>query len=88
VQPEIVDYEKQGFTREELQGLAKKLQLPLKGLIRTRGAQAAGLDPERLSDDEILEALIKDPNLIQRPIAVRGPRAIVARPPESIDELL
>ena len=47
-----------------------------------------GLDSGRHSDAQLLELMSKHPGLIQRPIVVRGKRAVVARPVESIETLL
>lgn len=41
-----------------------------------------------LSDDQWLDALVADPVLIERPIVVLGERAVVARPPERLLDLL
>jgi arsenate reductase len=42
---------------------------------------------EKLSEDEILDLMVKNPDLIQRPIVEKGKKAILARPPERINEL-
>ena len=41
-----------------------------------------------LSDDEIVDLMVKYPDLIQRPIVEKGTKAILARPPERLKELL
>lgn len=48
---------------------------------------AAGLGPES-DDDAVLDAVALHPELLERPILVRGERAVVGRPPERILELL
>ena len=42
---------------------------------------------EQLSEDEILDMMIKNPDLVQRPIVEKGDKAILARPPERVNEL-
>ena len=41
-----------------------------------------------LSDDELVELMVKNPDLIQRPIVEKGARAILARPAERLKEIL
>lgn len=53
----------------------------------TRGASAAGLT-EGSSNDDVIAAMVADPNLIQRPIVEVGDQAIVARPIEKALELI
>jgi len=43
---------------------------------------------DKLSEDEILKLIIDIPDLIQRPIVEKGNKAILARPPERIKEIL
>jgi arsenate reductase (glutaredoxin) len=47
-----------------------------------------GLDDETLSQEIVLDLLQKHPHLLQRPIVVKGDRAIIARPPESVLEFI
>ena len=53
----------------------------------TRGAAAAGLTDDT-PEDEVINAMISDPNLIQRPIVEVGDRAVVARPIDKALELI
>ena len=57
-----------------------------RALIRTGEPEYAGL--EHASRDALLDALTRHPALIERPVVVRGDRAVVARPPERVLELL
>jgi arsenate reductase len=89
IQAEVLEYLKTPPSRAELAGLVKKLGLPAEALVRKGEAvykeHYAG---RTLSEDEWLDALARHPILIERPIAIRGPRAVIARPPEKILELL
>lgn len=76
------------LSRTELAELAQRLGTPA-GWVR-RGEEAyrqAGLGPES-SADALLDAMSRHPILIERPIAMRGGRAVVGRPPERVLELL
>jgi arsenate reductase len=77
------------LSRAELAELRRRLDRPAREWVR-RGEPAfaaAGLGPE--SDDRaVLDAIAKHPELLERPILVRGERAVVGRPPEQILDLL
>jgi arsenate reductase len=77
------------LSRLELAELARRLERPAREWVR-RGEPAfaaAGLGPAS-GERELLDALAKHPALLERPILVRGPRAVVGRPPERVLELL
>jgi len=42
----------------------------------------------QVSDDELIRLMVENPDLIQRPIVVKGDKAVLGRPPESVEELL
>lgn len=76
---EYRDYLALAPTRFELEALVRRLgTLP----IRTGEALYAELGLERASAEERLDAMVAHPALLERPIVVRGDRAVVARPPE------
>jgi arsenate reductase len=59
-----------------------------RGMIREKEAVYTELRLESASGDELLDAITKNPILIQRPIVIVGDRAVIARPPERMLELL
>ena len=74
-------------TRAELEDVLRRLGTDdPRVLVRTGEPEYAGL--EDASRDELLEALTQHPQLIERPVVVHGDRAVVARPPERLLELL
>jgi arsenate reductase len=86
---EIRAYLEEPLSRAELEGLATRLGLPASDFVR-RGERAfaeAGCGPDS-SDEDILAAMVAFPILIERPILVRGARAVVGRPPEQVFALL
>jgi arsenate reductase len=75
--------------RDELAALRERLGRPAAEWLR-RGegvCRHAGIDAGS-DEDEILDAMADHPVLIERPILVRGRRAVVGRPPETVLELL
>ena len=85
LQAEVIDYLKTPPSREELWHLIGLLGVKPLDLVR----QGEPLFKERyagraLSDEAWVEALAAHPELLERPIVVRGDRAIVARPPEKL----
>ena len=85
-----MDIVKQPPSAEALRGLCKKLGLRPGEILRKKDPayKHNDLGSGRHSDDELLELMAANPGLIQRPIAVKGRRAVVARPVEAIDSLL
>ena len=85
----IVEYLKTPPDREELCALLKKLGMKPSELVR-RGEEVfkQNFAGKTLNENEWLDALVAYPILIERPIAVRGERAVIGRPPERVLELL
>lgn len=86
----IVYYLEEPLERSELENLLGQLGLPLRDLLRKSEAEYEqfALGDETLSEDIVYELVLKNPILIQRPIAVAGNRALIARPPERVLELI
>jgi arsenate reductase len=88
VEPEIVEYLKTPYTAEQLKRLLRQLGMPAKKLLRRKEAAAAGIDAERLSEDDLIAAMAKNPIVVERPIVVSGQKAALGRPPEAVLEVL
>ena len=73
----------------ELACLLKNLGVPAHDLLRTKEDEydELGLSPDTPAED-ILTAIASHPILLERPIVVKGRRAVIARPPELVEELL
>lgn len=90
VSPEVVLYLEAILSAAELKALLKKLAISPRQLLR-KGEDAYkenGLSDTSLSDEELIAAMVKFPKLIERPIVVKGERAVLGRPPENVLELL
>jgi arsenate reductase len=90
VEFESVNYYEQPLTVEELKALIAKLGVSAREILRRDEpvARSLGLNDRKLSDDELIALMVENPDLIQRPIVVRGDKAVVCRPPESVEALL
>jgi arsenate reductase (glutaredoxin) len=56
--------------------------------LRKKEAAAAGIDPSRLSEDQLLAEMVKNPIIVERPIVVSGQKAALGRPPEAVLSVL
>lgn len=76
-------------TREELEAVLAKLGTDdPRAIVRTKEPEYAELGLATAGPDELLDAMVAHPILIQRPIVVAGDRAVVARPPERVLEVV
>lgn len=86
----IVEYLKTPLTVDELESVAQKLGLEPRQFMRHGEAeyQAENLADENLTRQDLLEAIVKHPRLLERPIAVTETKAAIGRPPENVLALL
>jgi len=85
-----VNYYEKPLTAKDLRRLINKLGIAPRELLR-KGEQVyrdLGLGKREVSDDELIQMMVENPDLIQRPIVVKGDKAVLGRPPENVDELL
>jgi len=89
-QPEIVRYLESPPDTATLESLLDMRGLEPRDLMRSseREYTEAGLDNPDLGRTELIEAMIRYPRLIQRPIVVKNGRAAIGRPPERVMEIL
>jgi arsenate reductase len=87
---DAVDYYTDPIPKTKLKDLLKKSGLKPRDLLRTKEEvyKKLKLGERDLSDDEIVDLMVKHPDLIQRPIVEKGSRAILARPAERLKEIL
>ena len=89
IEPEVILYLKEPPTADELADILKHLDMTPGQLIRKEEAiYKAEIKEKDLSDRALLQWMIKEPRLIQRPIVFHGTRAVVARPYQEVDQLL
>lgn len=86
---EVIKYLENPVSAEELQEIIKKLQLSPIDLVRTKEKEwKENFQGKELSDKNIIDAMVKFPRLIERPIVIKGNKAVIGRPPQKILEIL
>ena len=87
VEPEIIEYLATPPDVKTLKGLLRKLGCGPNALIRRKDARALGVDLS-LADDDLIALMAANPQIIERPIVVNGPRAVLGRPPQNVRDQL
>ena len=87
---DAINYYETPLTAESLRDLIDRLGLPVRDVLRSDEplARSFRLAERQLSDEELIEIMVENPDLIQRPIVVRGEEAMLCRPPENVKKLL
>ena len=90
IEPIIILYLVNKLSKTEVKKLLSKLWLSIRDILRTGEDEYKNnnLKNENLTDDKLIDFLIKFPKLLQRPIVVKDNKAVVGRPPENILNLL
>ncbi len=90
VEFDTVEYLKQHPTRDTLERIVGMLEEPVSELVRKdKRFKELGLNADDYIDKKsVVDLLLKYPELMQRPIVIRGKRATIARPPEKLVALL
>ena len=90
IRPEIIEYLKTPPDSGTLRKILKLLKMKPRDLIRKQEPiyREAGLDDDSLHDDQLIDAMLEHPVLIERPIVLANGKARIGRPPESVLEIL
>jgi arsenate reductase (glutaredoxin) len=88
VAPHVIEYLKEPPSADDLRRILDQLGMRPRDLLRTNDARAAGLDAATLSDAELIEGMVANPIVIERPIVISGDRACLGRPPEAVLTIL
>jgi len=85
-----VNYYVEPLSRKKLTELIRKLSMKPRDLLRKSEPiyKELGLAKDEFSDSDLIDLMIKHPDLLQRPIVERGDRAVLGRPVENVKELL
>ena len=86
---EIKKYLEDVPTKNELQDVISKLAInPIDLVRKNETIWKDNFKNKELSDSQILDAMVKNPKLIERPIVINGNKAVIGRPPEKILEII
>jgi len=87
---EIINYLEKDLDVSLIKDILKKLSLKPRDILRTseQDYKDNNLEEDNLSDDDLINFMIKHPKLIERPIVIKGHKAVLGRPPENVLELL
>jgi arsenate reductase len=87
---EVIEYLKTPPSREELEQILAMLGLEPRELMRTKEKEykELGLKEPGLSRDQLIDAMLEHPKLIERPIVIKDGQAAIGRPPEKVLETL
>jgi arsenate reductase len=87
---EVFEYLKQNITPSMIKDIIKMLNIDdIRSMLRSNEEEyeALELNNQELSQDEIIDLVIKTPKLIQRPIVIKNNKAVITRPMENIEKL-
>ena len=89
-EPQVIEYLKTPPTREELKGLIQRMGVSVRDVLRQKGTPYAelGLGDPSLTDDQLLDAMMAHPILINRPIVVTSLGVKLCRPSEAVLDIL
>lgn len=90
IEPTIIEYLASPPSREELVELLQAIRMPIRGLLRQKGAPYDELELDRTSwaDDQLLDFMMRYPILMNRPIVVTALGTRLRRPSERVLEIL
>ena len=82
--PEVIEYLKNPPNTQTIRELVEKLGIKSHELLRKGESEYQSLALQDPTDEQVVDAIVKHPILLQRPIVVAGDRAAIGRPPEAV----
>jgi len=90
IEPEVIEYLKTPPSPQELDDILQKLDMEPRELMRKKEAEykTAGLDDASLDRHALIQGMVNNPILIERPIVIANGKAAIGRPPETVLAIL
>lgn len=90
IDPEVIEYLETPPDKAALEQILDMLGLEPRELMRKKEKEykTLQLDNPKLSREQLIEAMIANPKLIERPIVIQNGKAAIGRPPEKVLEIL
>jgi arsenate reductase len=88
--PQVVEYLKAGWSEDQLRGFFAQMGVTPRQMLRVRGtpAEALGLTEPDATDEQILQAMIAHPVLVERPILITRKGVFLCRPAERLEGMI
>lgn len=88
ITPQVVKYLETPPTGKEIKEVLKKAGIKAHDLIRTGEEAYKPYKGQNLTEAEWIQIMVENPILIERPVVINGDKAVIARPPEKVLEIL
>ena len=89
IEIEVIKYLENPRTKEEITDLLKMLGMSARELMRTKESIYKELDLKNENDEgKLIQAMVENPKLIERPIVIKDGKAVIGRPIENIMKLI
>ncbi|MEA3353754.1 MAG: arsenate reductase (glutaredoxin) [Campylobacterota bacterium] len=88
---ETFEYLKNEFTKEDIKDIISKLGIDdIRDMLRDKESEYKELNiaDSAKTQEEIIDLVVANPKLVERPIIIKGDKAVIARPMENLTELL
>ncbi|GHG02198.1 arsenate reductase (glutaredoxin) [Thalassotalea marina] len=87
-QVEVIEYLKTPLTRGQIEALLKALSVEPIEMMRIKEDEFKEQNLKGADNDTLIDAMVNTPKLIERPIVVKGDKAVIGRPPENVLSLI
>lgn len=89
ITPRVVKYMDETPSQEEIKKILTLLNIDIKSWMRTKETVFKELNLKEVDDEAtLIKAMSENPKLIERPVVIKGNKAVIARPLENIDTIL